>query len=67
MMERIRAFFERIYKNESGQGMVEYILIILLIAFVAYVGFNALGGELNSKTDEMATEIGEEDVSLPAE
>lgn len=32
----------------GGQGMVEYVLIIALIAVVAVVGFNALGGSLST-------------------
>lgn len=33
-------------KNESGQGMVEYGLIIALVAVVAILGLSALGGGL---------------------
>jgi pilus assembly protein Flp/PilA len=32
--------------NESGQGMVEYGLIIALVAVVAIVGLGLLGGGL---------------------
>ena len=32
----------------GGQGMVEYVLIIALIAVVAVVGFNALGGNITA-------------------
>ena len=35
-------------KEESGQGMVEYALIIALIAIVVIVVLTALGGSINS-------------------
>ncbi|MEZ4508432.1 MAG: Flp family type IVb pilin [Eubacteriales bacterium] len=33
------------WKNESGQGMVEYGLIIALVAVVVIVGLTLLGGK----------------------
>lgn len=34
--------------NEEGQGMVEYGLIIALVAVVVIVGLTLLGGKANS-------------------
>jgi len=36
------------WKNEAGQGMVEYGLIIALVAVVVIVGLTALGGQANT-------------------
>ena len=36
--------FMQILKDEDGQGMVEYALIIALIAVVVIVAITALGG-----------------------
>jgi pilus assembly protein Flp/PilA len=36
------------WKNEEGQGMVEYGLIIALVAVVVIVGLTLLGGKANS-------------------
>ncbi len=36
------------WNNESGQGMVEYGLIIALVAVVVIVGLTALGGKANT-------------------
>ncbi|MBT9135331.1 MAG: hypothetical protein DDT34_00382 [Firmicutes bacterium] len=38
--------FSRLIKDESGQGMVEYGLIIAVVALVALVGLTAFGGQL---------------------
>ena len=38
----------KLWKNEEGQGMVEYGLIIALVAVVVIVGLTALGGKANS-------------------
>ena len=37
----------RLHKDEAGQGLVEYVLILALIAFAAVVGMNSLATELN--------------------
>ena len=36
------------WMNEEGQGMVEYGLIIALVAVVVIVGLTALGGKANN-------------------
>ena len=38
----------RLHKDESGQGLVEYVLIIALVAFAATAGMNSLASGLNS-------------------
>jgi pilus assembly protein Flp/PilA len=38
----------RFFKDESGQGMVEYALIIALIAVVVIAVVAALGGSIKS-------------------
>ncbi|MEO0074814.1 MAG: Flp family type IVb pilin [candidate division WOR-3 bacterium] len=43
-----------LFKNEEGQGMVEYIIIIVLIAIAAIVAFRFL----SSKTKQKISEIG---------
>ncbi|WP_278712769.1 Flp family type IVb pilin [Eubacterium ventriosum] len=37
---------KRFFKDESGQGMVEYALIIALIAIVVIVALSALSGKI---------------------
>ena len=51
-------------KDESGQGMVEYGLIIALVAVVAIVGLGLLGGGLDEIFTDITTKLG---VSVPTE
>jgi Flp pilus assembly pilin Flp len=38
----------RLHKDEAGQGLVEYVLILALVAFAAVTGMNSLATGLNS-------------------
>lgn len=40
-------FKEILFTEESGQGMVEYALIIAFIVIVCLVGVKALGNKIN--------------------
>lgn len=40
------ALVKRLWKEEDGQGMVEYGLILALVAIVAIIGLRALGYSL---------------------
>ncbi|MEA4823335.1 MAG: Flp family type IVb pilin [Clostridiaceae bacterium] len=48
---------KRFFKDESGQGMVEYGLIIALIAVVVIGALVAIGGGLNTKFGDIAAKI----------
>jgi pilus assembly protein Flp/PilA len=50
MMERVR--------NEEGQGMVEYGLIIALVAIAVIATLFLLGGNLSNLFSSVATNIG---------
>lgn len=39
---------KKLFKEESGQGMVEYGLIIALVSVVVIVALTALGGNLST-------------------
>ncbi len=47
----------RLWTEESGQGMAEYGLILALVAVVAIGAFLALGGDISTKIQGVATEI----------
>jgi pilus assembly protein Flp/PilA len=38
----------RLHDDEAGQGLVEYCLILALVAFAATAGMNSLASGLNS-------------------
>ena len=35
-------------KDESGQDLIEYALVVALIAFAAIIGMNSLASDINS-------------------
>lgn len=41
----------RFFKNEEGQAMTEYGLIIVVVALVAVVGLGFMGNDLNTLFD----------------
>ena len=48
----------RLRDDESGQGLVEYLLILALVAFAATAGMNSLATGLNSAFSKIATILG---------
>lgn len=44
---------EKLYKNEEGQGLVEYALILALIAIVVIVAVKAIGTSANDKFEQI--------------
>lgn len=44
-------------RNEEGQSMVEYALILALISVVAITALNALGGNVKEKLGSINTEL----------
>ena len=47
MMTFVLNSLSRLHKEEEGQGLVEYMLIIALVAFGAVAGMNTLASYLN--------------------
>jgi pilus assembly protein Flp/PilA len=55
------AFFNalsRLRDDESGQGLVEYLLILALVAFAATAGMNSLATGLNSAFSKIGSILG---------
>ena len=48
----------RLHKDEAGQGLVEYLLIIALVAFGAVAGMGSLATGLNSAFQEISSVLG---------
>ena len=48
---------QNMFRNEKGQGMVEYGLIIGLVAVVVIVALTALGGKVDGVFKAIATKL----------
>lgn len=48
MTNLIRKSWSRLHQDEAGQGLVEYALIIALVAFAAVVAMQTLANDINN-------------------
>jgi pilus assembly protein Flp/PilA len=48
----------RLQKDEAGQGLIEYVLIIALVAFAATAGMSSLASGINSAFTAVSTILG---------
>jgi pilus assembly protein Flp/PilA len=48
----------RLHKDEAAQGLVEYLLILALVAFAATAGMTSLASGLNSAFTQIGTILG---------
>lgn len=53
----MRALLHRLWADDSGQGMVEYGLIIALVAIVVIAAVRAIGGSLRSTFQSIESEL----------
>jgi len=51
-----RRFVERL-RDEQGQGLVEYALILVLIAIVAILALVFIGGNLSTMLSKVGTSV----------
>ena len=49
---------DNIFRNEDGQGLTEYALIIALVAIVAVAALTLLGGQIGGIFGNINTELG---------
>jgi pilus assembly protein Flp/PilA len=47
-----------LHRDESGQGLVEYLLVLGLVAFAATAGMQSLASGVNSAFSKISTYIG---------
>ena len=48
MTNSVASILARLHREEEGQGMVEYMLIIVFIALAATVGMSSFASAINS-------------------
>ena len=58
MNKKIKGLVNQLKQDESGQGLVEYLLILALVAFAATAGMNSLATGLNSAFAKISTVLG---------
>jgi len=58
MNKKIKGLVNQLRQDESGQGLVEYLLILALVAFAATAGMNSLATGLNSAFAKISTVLG---------
>jgi len=58
-MKWLKGFAKRLWKDDSGQGMVEYGLILALVAVVVIGLLMTMGDELNRFFQYIVTKMGE--------
>lgn len=57
-MKSILNALTSLHQEESGQGLVEYVLIIALVAFAATAGMSSLASSINSAFTKVGTIMG---------
>lgn len=57
MLNNFRNYVLSILRNEKGQGMVEYALLVGLIAVVAIVALLALGPKIAQKFTDITNQL----------
>ena len=58
MMTFVLNTLTRLHDDESAQGLVEYLLILALIAFAATAGMTSLASGLNSAFSQIGIVLG---------
>lgn len=58
-MQTLVNHLSRLHLDEAGQGLVEYLLILALIAFAATAGMNSLATGLNSAFSQIGSILGQ--------
>ncbi len=59
MYPNILPLLKHLHRDEEGQGLVEYLLILALVAFAATAGMNSLAQGLNSAFAAIGTILGQ--------
>ena len=47
MLNHLRSCFTRLHKDESGQGLVEYSLVVALLVFAAVASMSSVASEID--------------------
>ena len=56
--DRVRIARRRFVADSRGANLVEYIILVGVIALIAIAGFKVFGGKVRAKIDEQAGSVG---------
>ncbi len=59
MVKSIMGLFSRLHREEEGQGIVEYMLLIVFVALAATAGMSAFATAINSLFSEIGVKVGQ--------
>ena len=58
MMTSVLTYLAQLHRDEAGQGLVEYMLILALVALAATAGMGQLASGLNSAFSAIGSILG---------
>ena len=59
MTQMLVTHLSRLHREEAGQGLVEYLLILALVAFAATAGMSSMANGVNSAFTAVGGFIGQ--------
>jgi pilus assembly protein Flp/PilA len=57
-MGQMISLMKNLYNDESGQGLVEYLLIVALVALAATAGMSSAASYINSAFERIGQKLG---------
>jgi pilus assembly protein Flp/PilA len=57
MMTLFFKLYKKLRRNDSGQDLIEYALVVALIAFAATAGMSSVAGKINSAFTKIGTTL----------
>ncbi|MBX2996255.1 MAG: hypothetical protein KF681_15625 [Bdellovibrionaceae bacterium] len=57
-MKKLNQFVKTLWKDESGQGMAEYVLLIVVVLSVAFLFKDKIKGMVGAKLGEVESSMG---------
>jgi hypothetical protein len=57
MSGKLRDSLRRLLSDDAGQGMVEYIIIVLVVAILGIVAWRFLGKKTSAKVSKVAISV----------
>jgi pilus assembly protein Flp/PilA len=57
MKRKLKQLFSELLRDESGQDLIEYALVVALIAFAATVGMNTVASGINNAFSLIASKL----------